>query len=44
MIANTLSAFGSTESEIWIVNKKEKVVHKQGTKDVLADAILDLMC
>lgn len=44
VIANTLSAFGSTESEIWIVNKKEKVVHKQGTKDVLADAILDLMC
>ena len=44
VIANTLSAFGSTDSEIWIVNKKEKVVHKEGTKDVLADAILDLMC
>lgn len=44
VIANTLSAFGSTDSEIWIVNKKEKVVYKKGTKDALADAILDVMC
>jgi len=41
VVANTLSGFGSDSNEIWIFDLKGKVIHKKGTKDILADNILD---
>lgn len=43
VIANTLSSFDKDENEIWIIDKKGKSVHKKGSKDQLADCILDLI-
>jgi len=41
VVANTISGFYGDVNEIWIINKKRKVIHESGTKDVLADIILD---
>ena len=41
VVANTVSGFGSDSNEIWIFDLKGKVIHKKGTKDILADNILD---
>lgn len=41
VVANTVSGFGSNSNEIWIFDRKGKVIHKKGTKDILADNILD---
>jgi len=41
VVANTVSAFGSNSNEIWIFGKNKKTIHKKGTKDILADTILD---
>ncbi len=41
VVANTVSGFGGDSNEIWIFGKKKKVVHERGTKDILADIILD---
>jgi len=41
VVANTISGFGRDENEIWIFDKKGKVIHTKGTKDILADNILD---
>ena len=41
VVANTISGFGRDENEIWIFDKKGKVIHRKGTKDILADNILD---
>ena len=41
MVANTVSGFGSDSNEIWIFDSKGKAIHKKGTKDILADNILD---
>jgi phosphopantothenoylcysteine decarboxylase/phosphopantothenate--cysteine ligase len=41
VVANTISGFGSDSNEIWILDRKGKVIHKKGTKDILADNILD---
>jgi len=41
VVANTVSGFGSDSNEIWIFDKNGKAIHKKGTKDILADNILD---
>ncbi len=41
VVANTVSGFGSDSNEIWIFDLKGKAIHKKGTKDILADNILD---
>jgi phosphopantothenoylcysteine decarboxylase/phosphopantothenate--cysteine ligase len=41
VVANTISGFDKDENEIWIINKKEKVIHKKGKKEKLANYILD---
>jgi len=41
VVANTISGFDKDESEIWIVDKKGKSVHKKDKKEQLADHILD---
>jgi phosphopantothenoylcysteine decarboxylase/phosphopantothenate--cysteine ligase len=41
VVANTVSGFGGDRNEIWIFDGKGKVIHKKGTKDILADNILD---
>ena len=41
VIGNTISSFSSDESEIWIIDKKDKSAHKKGKKEVLSDYILD---
>jgi phosphopantothenoylcysteine decarboxylase/phosphopantothenate--cysteine ligase len=41
VIANTISGFSCKSNEIWIIDKKNNVVHKKGDKDILADYILD---
>ncbi|KYK30773.1 MAG: hypothetical protein AYK22_03115 [Thermoplasmatales archaeon SG8-52-3] len=41
VVANKTSAFSKDESEIWIINKQEKSIHKKGNKSLLADYILD---
>ncbi len=41
VIANTTRGFGSEHNEIWIVRAKEKSMHKKGTKEQLANHILD---
>ena len=43
VIANTISGFNSDDNEIWIIDKKNKPVHKQGKKQYLADDILDIV-
>lgn len=41
VIANTICGFGSTHNDIWIVSAKRKCTHKKGTKEQLANDILD---
>ncbi|KYK27250.1 hypothetical protein AYK20_08340 [Thermoplasmatales archaeon SG8-52-1] len=41
VVANTISGFNKDENEIWIINKKGKSLHKKGSKEILADIILD---
>lgn len=41
VVANTVSGFGSDRNEIWILDRKGKVIYRKGTKDILADNILD---
>jgi len=43
VVGNTISGFDSDYNEIWIVDKKGKSVHKKGSKEQLADCILDLI-
>ncbi|MFW6122412.1 MAG: bifunctional phosphopantothenoylcysteine decarboxylase/phosphopantothenate--cysteine ligase CoaBC [Petrotogales bacterium] len=43
VIANTISAFGRNENDIFIVNKKGKSIHKKGKKEELADYILSII-
>ena len=43
VVGNTISGFSSDENEIWIVDKKGKSVHKKGSKNQLADDILNLI-
>ena len=41
VIGNTISGFNSKTNEIWIFDKKGKTFHKKGTKEELANTILD---
>jgi len=41
VVANTISAFGTDENEILIINKKRKSITKKGRKEKLAGYILD---
>ncbi len=41
VIGNTISGFNSKTNEIWIIDKKGKTISKKGSKDNLADTILD---
>jgi len=41
VVANTTSGFEKDVNEIWVINRKRKVTHSSGTKDFLADIILD---
>ncbi len=41
VVANTISAFGTDENEILIINKKGKSIAKKGRKEELAEYILD---
>ena len=41
VIANTISGFNKDENEIWIIDKKGKPLHKKGSKEILADLILE---
>jgi phosphopantothenoylcysteine synthetase/decarboxylase len=41
VVGNTTKAFDKDDSEIWIINKKEKIFHKKGSKSELSDFILD---
>jgi phosphopantothenoylcysteine decarboxylase / phosphopantothenate---cysteine ligase len=41
VVANTVSGFCGDSNEIWIFDKRGMVIHKKGTKDILADNILD---
>ena len=43
VVANTVSAFGSDKNEILIIHKNGKAASKKGTKEILADNILDLV-
>lgn len=40
LVANTLSSFGADESEIWIIDKEQRVHHVKGRKEELAESIL----
>ncbi|HID25159.1 MAG TPA: bifunctional phosphopantothenoylcysteine decarboxylase/phosphopantothenate--cysteine ligase CoaBC [Thermoplasmata archaeon] len=40
LVANTLSCFGADESEIWIINGKQRIHHVKGKKEELAESIL----
>ncbi|MCD6236972.1 MAG: bifunctional phosphopantothenoylcysteine decarboxylase/phosphopantothenate--cysteine ligase CoaBC [Thermoplasmata archaeon] len=40
VVANTLSAFGTDDSEIWIVGKDRKILHIKGNKRLLAEKII----
>ncbi|HEC87573.1 MAG TPA: bifunctional phosphopantothenoylcysteine decarboxylase/phosphopantothenate--cysteine ligase CoaBC [Thermoplasmatales archaeon] len=40
VVANTLSAFGTDDSEIWIVGKDRKILHIKGNKRSLAEKII----
>ena len=40
VVANTLSAFGADDSEIWIVGKDKKILHIKGNKRLLAEKII----
>ncbi|HDD56914.1 MAG TPA: hypothetical protein ENF43_00145 [Thermoplasmatales archaeon] len=40
VVANTLSAFGTDDSEIWIVSKDRKILHIKGNKRSLAEKII----
>jgi len=41
VVANTISAFGTDENEILIIDKKRKSITKKGRKEKLAEYILD---
>jgi len=41
VVANTIAGFSSEENEIWIVDKKGTSIRRKGTKEQLADYILD---
>ena len=41
VVANTISAFGTDENEILIINKKGKSIAKKGRKEELSEYILD---
>jgi len=41
VVANTIAGFSSEENEIWIIDKKGTSIHRKGTKEQLADHILD---
>ena len=41
VVANTISGFNKDENEIWIIDKKGKTLHKKGSKEILADLILE---
>jgi len=41
VIANTKEALDKEENEIWIINKKEKIIHKKDNKEKLTNIILD---
>jgi phosphopantothenoylcysteine decarboxylase/phosphopantothenate--cysteine ligase len=43
VVANTISAFGKDENEIFIINKKGECIHKKGSKEELAWCILDVI-
>ena len=43
VVANTTSGFDMDVNEIWVINKKRKTIHESGTKDFLADTILDVV-
>ncbi|MEA2055569.1 MAG: phosphopantothenoylcysteine decarboxylase, partial [Candidatus Thermoplasmatota archaeon] len=43
VVGNTTSGFGADENEIWVFGSKGNIIHKNGTKDYLADCILDLI-
>jgi len=42
MIANTVKGVGKDENEIWIIDRKERRLHKKGKKEDLAAKIFDL--
>jgi phosphopantothenoylcysteine synthetase/decarboxylase len=42
-VGNTLAGFGARENEILLLTKKGKSMWTRGTKEELADAILDLV-
>jgi len=42
-IANLIYGFNKNENEIWIFDKKGKIIHKKGNKEELADFILDII-
>jgi len=41
VVANIISGFDKDENEIWIIDKKGKIIHKKGKKEQLTDNILD---
>jgi phosphopantothenoylcysteine decarboxylase/phosphopantothenate--cysteine ligase len=41
VIGNTIAGFSSDENEIWLFDKKGKIVHKKEKKESLVDIILD---
>jgi phosphopantothenoylcysteine decarboxylase/phosphopantothenate--cysteine ligase len=41
VVANTVSGFDKDENEIWIIDKKGKIIHKKDKKEKLANHILD---
>ena len=43
VVANTASGFNSNQNEIWIFDKKGKIVHKKAKKEELTDFILDMI-
>ena len=43
IIANPLSAFGSDEAEIKIINKKGKILEVKGKKSELAEVIFNVI-
>jgi len=43
VIGNTISGFNSKTNEIWIIDKKGKTISKKGSKDNLANDVLDII-
>jgi len=41
VIGNTIKGFNKEENEIWIINKKNKIINKKDTKEKLSNIIID---